>query len=103
MIIKKLNDFEEIYSINENLSDIFKKPTYEEKVRSSLMYIIMEEKQISEKSFDRIDSLINHINEFFKNNNKVKDIIKEFEDKKSRNHYCAEFIYDNLIKNNRLI
>lgn len=89
--------------LNEDISSIFKPYTYKELVSRSLLDIIMREKEISEKDFSRIDNLIKNINDYFNNNDKIDTIIKEFEEKQSRSEYCAEFIYDNIIKNKKII
>ncbi len=97
MKIKRFNQ------INENISNIFKPLTYKELVSRSLLDIIMREKGISEKDFNRVDNLIKNIKDYFNNNDKIDNIIKNFEEKESRTEYCAEFIYDNIIKNNKII
>jgi predicted metalloendopeptidase len=89
---------EEPITINEGMSDIFKTPTYKEKVFSSLLNLMMDDQGISEKDFDSTDRLMNKLREFFKDE-KVTNVINEFEEEGRRDNYCAEFIYDAMIKN----
>lgn len=101
MKVQKMNEYykkEESYIINEGLSDIFKPATYKEKVFGSLLHLMMDEQNISEKDFKRTDDLMDKLREFFKDD-KVNNVINEFEEEKRRNNYCAEFIYDAMIKN----
>lgn len=100
MKVQKLKEYnkEENCVINEGLSDIFKPATYKEKVFSSLLHLMMDEQKISEKDFNRTDNLMDKLREFFKNDN-VNNVINEFEEEERRDSYCAEFIYDAMIKN----
>jgi predicted metalloendopeptidase len=101
MKVQKLNEYnknDETYVIQEGISDIFKPATYKEKVFSSLLHLMMDEQSISEKDFKRIDVLMEKLREFFKDN-RVNNVINEFEEEERRNSYCAEFIYDAIIKN----
>lgn len=98
MKVHKINEYykeEESLTINEGL---FKTPTYKEKVFSSLIHLIMDDKGISEKSFDEIDRLTDNLREYFKDV-KVDNVVKEFEEEGRRENFCAEFIYDAMIKN----
>lgn len=99
MKIQKINEFykKESTIINEGL---YKTPTYKEKVFSSLIHLIMDDRGISEKSFDEVDRLIDNLREYFKED-KVNKVINEFEENGRRENYCAEFIYDTMIKNKK--
>jgi hypothetical protein len=100
MIVQKLNEYykkeEDIHIVSEGFK--MKPPTYKEKVFSSLLHLMMDEQGISEKSFKETDNLIEKLKEFFKDE-KVDNVINEFEEEGRRNTYCAEFIYDAMIKN----
>jgi hypothetical protein len=102
MKVQRLNEYykeEETYRIDEGIFNI-KPPTYKERVISCLIHLMMEEQQVSEKDFKRTDSLIDEIKNFFVDNDRVNNVIKEFEEEGRRVNYCAEFIYDAMIKNN---
>jgi len=98
MKVQKLNEYykeEESFTINEG---IFKSPTYKEKVYSCLLHLMMDDQGISEKDFKSVDNLMDKVKEFFKDE-KVTNVINEFEEEGRRDNFCAEFIYDAMIKN----
>ena len=102
-VVQKINEYykeEETYKIDEGIGSIFKPPTYKERVYSNLLHLMMEEQKVSEKDFERTDDLIDKIRTFFKDNERVDNVINEFEEENRRPTYCAEFIYDAMIKNN---
>lgn len=105
MKVQKMNEYhkeEETYRIDEGMGNVFKykPPTYKERVYNNLLHLMMEEQEISEKDFKRTDDLIDKLKTFFKENERVDNVINEFEEEKRRPTYCAEFIYDAMIKNN---
>ncbi len=98
MKVQKINEYnktEEPYMINEGL---FTPPTYKEKVYSSLLHLMMDDQGISEKDFKSVDNLMDKVKEFFKDE-KVINVINQFEEEERRDTFCAEFIYDAMIKN----
>jgi len=93
-----------IKSINENKTSIQSfslkdwmnyKPSYKEKVISNIKDIVMKEKRISEKDFNKLNKMDEKLEKFYKENKSDLDIIiKEFESSNKRSEYCSEKIYD---------
>jgi hypothetical protein len=99
--LKGLLDDKNFEIIKENISSIFNiKYTYKDGVKSALLNIIMEEEHISEKAFKLVDEKLKFIKDLFTNNKQIESIINECEAQDKRYKYCAEFIYENVIKNN---
>ena len=92
--IKNFEDFK----VNENFDFIFKEPKYIDKVGSSLLSIIMNEERISEKSFKQVDEKMDFVNNLFHDED-IKEKINKFSDEGKRHDYCAEYLYDEYIKN----
>lgn len=68
-----------------------------------IVYIICNEKHISEKNFKEYDNIINYTKEIFDINEEIINDINDFEIDDKRYEYCAEYIYNkyfNLPKNN---
>lgn len=96
--MKKFNEFNKL---NEEITYEqlgLKSPTYEDNVRNKIVSIIMDENSISEKSFEQIDKIILHVKLVFNKNLEIKDVIKEFENKKERVSYCSEYVYSKYKK-----
>lgn len=75
------------------LFDIFnQKHTYGDKVKDSLVNIIMNEEGISEKSFGLVDEAINKA-KFLIKSEEIQNLIKESEVDDKRAEYCAESIF----------
>jgi hypothetical protein len=94
----KVKKFDEL---NENFSELFKKRTYTDEVRSSLHNILESINGISEKAWRNQDKII----DFTKNyiiKEKIKEIVTEFEKNNERDEYCAEYIYSKF-KNEMVI
>lgn len=85
-----------ILKINEAFLDSswFKKLTYSENVMSNIYNILENVYGISEKDFNRLDRMFEIVKPLFKNNEFIKTTVDEFESKKRRTEYCAEYIYD---------
>ncbi len=75
------------------------RPSYQDKVASSLIQIITSERKISEKSFTEYDKVIQEVDDFYDSNKSALDIlIREFDTKKDRPSYCAETIFSQYFK-----
>ena len=97
--LKKLLDDEKFEIIKEN--NIFNTEySYKKLVKSALLNIIMDVERISEKSFKQVDEKIQYIKNIFENNRQIENIINDCESQSKRYKYCAEFIYENVIKIN---
>lgn len=95
--LKGLLDDENFEIIKEN--NIFNMEyTYKKRVKSALLDIIMDVEGISEKSFKQVDDKIQYIKDIFVSNKQIENIINECESQNKRYKYCAEFIYENIIK-----
>lgn len=93
-MIQKFDNF-----ISESLSSIFNKEyTYKDKVASSLVNILMDVNGISEKSFSQVDNLIANVKDVLSNNQKAIEIILAYESDDKRPDFCAEMIYDMLLR-----
>ena len=92
--MKKFNNFNKI---NEEITYEqlgLKSPTYEDNVKSHIVYIIMEENHVSEKSFKEVEKIQRLVDDRFNDISKIKEIINDFKENKSRVSFCAELIYD---------
>jgi len=68
--------------------------SYSYKVRGFLIDVYCDENGISEKDFKKLDKIMSYIDKIIESNEFVKTTIDEFENKKRRERYCAEYIYD---------
>lgn len=68
-----------------------------ERVISSLVEIIREEKKVSEKSFKEYDEIINFVEDRF--NNDMLERSSVLFNKGKRISYISEILYDELFKN----
>lgn len=68
-------------------------PEFKTKVKDSLVHIITNKRQISEKSWSAYDNVIKEVGDFFKENPETFGIIEKFELENKRAEYCAEFIF----------
>lgn len=75
--------------LNENL---FVEYSYKDRVSSDLKRVIMDIRGISEKSFSLLDELDIEIDDFCTED--IENIINDFEIKKYRSKFCAEFLYN---------
>ena len=73
--------------------------SYSYKVRGRLIDVYCDENGISEKAFSKLDQIIPYIDNIIESNEFVKTTIDEFENKKRRANYCAEYIYENTKDN----
>lgn len=81
------------------LSDLLSREyTYTDKVRSELINLITNDRKISEKSFKQYGAVMDEVKELMNTSPQVKELISQFEEKKKRPSFCAETIFDTLIK-----
>ncbi|MEK6829536.1 MAG: hypothetical protein AABY15_05410 [Nanoarchaeota archaeon] len=73
---------------------------YKTNVKDCLVHIITDENGISEKSFSQYDEVIKEVADFFNSNEKMVNLISDFESKSSRPEYAAEKIYDEFYHSN---
>jgi hypothetical protein len=86
-----------IKRIDENFASIFNYDnSYPTRVRRDLSDIIATEHGISEKSFQRYDHAIEIAKKIVEEEN---DLIKKYEEKKSRSQLCAEIIFEKHVGN----
>jgi hypothetical protein len=69
------------------------KETFKSKVKNCIMDILMEENQVSEKSFSQLDELKEHLKDVFKENPEFNSIINQMEKNRSRVEFVAETVY----------
>lgn len=70
------------------------KETFESKVKSHLVNILMEENQISEKNFNGVDQAIREVRRFFQKSDNARKRLDELKSKNVRHKYAAECIYN---------
>lgn len=70
------------------------KETFESRVKSCLVDIIMEENQISEKNFNGVDQAIREVRRFFQHSDAARKMLDELKMKDVRHKYAAECIYN---------
>lgn len=70
------------------------KETFESRVKSDLVNIIMEENQISEKNFNGVDQAIREVRRFFQHSEAARKMLEELKSKDVRHKYAAECIYN---------
>lgn len=99
MIIKKFNE------LNENLGykDFFGKEVLHEqalqkRIRDYVHHIIMDERQISEKSFKQLDEIFKEVKDVFDNNEFLYKSAYNYYNKSKRLQWLAEEIYDDYFK-----
>ena len=93
------------YMINESTDlsyksffgkEISHKKALEERIKSSIVDIMMNEKGVSEKSFKQVDDIISDVNNII-NDDLLNECELLFNDNK-RINFIAEIIYDKYIK-----
>jgi hypothetical protein len=106
-MIKKFNEYTTNESFRDNLKDMpledmmNHKSSYKDKVASSLIDIITNERGISEKSFSEYDNVIAEVDNFYNTNKEeLDDLLETFEINEYRNQYCAEKIYSEYFDGN---
>ena len=77
---------------------LFKEPSYAEKVKSSLLHILMDHKQVSEKSFNEVDNLSGTIDQLFTKSKELRDYVDKCEKDEKRPSYTAENLFDQYKK-----
>ena len=102
--MKHIQSLNEWYKYPKNAS-IFNMPeyTYIDKVFDNLLYIIMQEKGISEKSFKLVDDNKDYLEKFFDNNKEILIKIDRFSNENKRSEYCAEYLYSQYFQNSEPI
>ena len=81
---------------NDKLKELVEKENGAfQKVKSALIEVIMEERAISEKSFNEIKEIEEEIEQHI---DRVLDLAEKMSDK--RPSYCAEILYDELFSDN---
>jgi hypothetical protein len=94
--MKHLSLFESFRDKFESLSDAMNtKRSYKDAVASYLSSIMMETRGISEKSFSKVDEVLEEVENLY-NEDAVKAKVKEFESKGLRPQFCAETIFSEL-------
>ena len=71
-----------------------------ERVSGSLCDILMQEKEVSEKSFSQVDDIVKIVKDFLTEN--IFKICEEMYSDNKRINYIAEFLYDNYLKTDKL-
>jgi len=102
-MIKKFND----YNLNENMGyksffgkEVSHEKALQERIRSLILNVIMDERKISEKSFGIVDEAIKDVKELCKNNTDIYSLAEQYYQDGKRLKLLAEEVYDKYIKNN---
>lgn len=69
-----------------------------ERIKSSIVNIVMEENSVSEKSFKKVDEIVKDVNEFY--DEQMFSISNEMYNQDKRINYIGEFLYDKYYKKN---
>jgi hypothetical protein len=103
-MIKKFQDFE---PLNEryktpsklDLEGLLNLPyTYVDLVFDNLLNILMEEHQVSEKSFTQVDQIKNYLESYFDNQPEILTEIDTLKQEDYRSRYVAEKLYHDHFK-----
>lgn len=66
------------------------------RIKSQIVHILMDEESVSEKSFGKVDDIVNRVNSLF--DNSMFLICEKMYSEGKRINYIAESIYDMYIK-----
>ena len=100
-MIKKFNE----YNINENMGyksffgkEVSHEDALQDRIRSLIIHIVTEERNISEKSLSKYDEVIDEVKNICNDNPEIYQEAQIFYDKKKRLNLLAEQVYDKYIK-----
>lgn len=70
------------------------------RIKSKIVNIIMDEESVSEKSFSKVDDIVNRVNNIF--DDSMFKLSEKMYSEGKRINYIAESIYDTYIKNSAI-